>query len=384
MAKILLFTGKGGVGKTVISAATALQAGEMGYRTVVMSTDPAHSLGDSLDQRLGPEPEKIATNLWAQESDVLYNIEKYWGTVRRWLAAVFSWRGVNEMEAMEVAILPGMDELASLIWVYEHYQSGDYDVIVVDCAPTGESLRFLTVPEIGEWWVDKLLAMVYRVPSVLRALSPLSDMPIPEDKVIEDFGALFRQLEKIHSLLTDADLSRIRLIVNPEKIVIRETQRSYAHFNLHGYPVDAVICNKFIPEEANGVYWKEWKSTQARYIELINECFSPLPVLMVPMLKHEVVGIEALREMAGYLYPGKDPTERLFEGKAITVEPNLLTLKLPFAEKGDISLLKTGDELIVRIGGQKRNILLPQALSDKEPDGATLEEGLLKIRFKEE
>lgn len=382
MSKIMLFTGKGGVGKTVVSAATALRAAEMGYKTVVMSTDPAHSLGDSLDRQLGPEPQEVTTNLWAQESDVLYNIEKYWGTVRRWLAAVFTWRGVSEMQAMEVAILPGMEELASLIWVYEHYQSDQYDVVVVDCAPSGESLRFVTIPEIGEWWVDKLLATVIRVPAALRLLSPLSDMPIPDDRVIEDFGDLFRQLEKIHSLLTDPDLSRIRLVVNPEKMVIKEAQRSYAHFNLHGYPVDAIVCNKFIPEEADGVYWEEWKSAQARYIELINDCFAPLPVFMVPMLRHEVVGLDALGEMAAHLYGEKDPTERFFEGRAIVVEQDQLTLKLPFVEKGDISLLKVGEELIVRVGSQKRNILLPQVLQGKEPEGASLEDGLLRIRFR--
>jgi arsenite-transporting ATPase len=386
MSRILLFTGKGGVGKTTVAAATAIRAARHGYKTVVLSTDAAHSLGDSLDRELGPEPVLVSPNLWAQESNILYNIEKHWGTVKRWLAALMAWRGVDEVVAEEVAVLPGMEELANLLWVYYHQREGKYDVIVVDCAPTGESLRLLTFPEVAEWWLNKLLPVGRRVvPLTYPIVRRFTDMPLPDEQIFSTIDDLFRELDELRALLINPQVTTIRLVLNPEKMVIKEAQRTYTYLNLYGYPTDAVICNRLIPGDADGSYWEGWKEAQAGYLQLIEERFSPLPILRVPLLKNEVVGIKPLEEIGRYLYGGEDPTRLLFEGKPMSIERQdgsyVLTLQLPFITKGDVSLMRSGDELVVTIGNLRRSILLPQILLGRELRGAKLDTGRLYIRF---
>jgi len=386
MSRVLLFTGKGGVGKTTIAAATAVCAARHGYKTVVLSTDAAHSLGDSLDRELGPEPMLVSSNLWAQESNILYNIEKHWGTVKRWLAALMAWRGVDEVVAEEVAVLPGMEELANLLWVYYHQREDKYDVIVVDCAPTGESLRLLTFPEVAEWWLNKLLPVGRRVvPLTYPIVRRFTDMPLPDEQIFSTIDDLFCELDELRPLLINPRATTIRLVLNPEKMVIKEAQRTYTYLNLYGYPTDAVICNRLIPRDADGSYWQGWKEAQAGYLQLIEERFSPLPILRVPLLKNEVVGAEALEEIGRYLYGDEDPTRPLFEGKPMSIERQdgsyVLTLQLPFVTKGDVSLMRSGDELIVTIGNLRRSILLPQVLLGRELKGAKLDTGRLYIRF---
>jgi len=388
MARILLFTGKGGVGKTTIAAATALHAAKQGYKTIVMSTDAAHSLGDSLDCPLGPEPVPIFPNLWAQESNILYNIETHWGTVKKWLAALMAWRGVDEIVAEEIAVLPGMEELANLIWVYHYEKSQDYDVIVVDCAPTGESLRLLSFPEMAQWWLNKLLPVGRRLmPITYPIVRRFTDMPLPDEQIFSTIDELFHQLEGLRSLLTNPQVTTIRLVLNPEKMVIREAQRTYTYLNLYGYPTDAVICNRLIPQSADGSYWEGWKEAQVEHLQLIEECFSPLPILKVPLLKSEVIGMKALEEIGRLLYNEDDPTRLLFEGKPMSIDQDngsyVLTLHLPFIAKGNVSLMRSGDELVATIGSQRHNILLPQVLLGRELKGARLDDGHLYIRFGE-
>jgi len=388
MGRILLFTGKGGVGKTTIAAATAVSAAKGGYKTVVLSTDAAHSLGDSLERQLGPEPTEVFPNLWAQETNILYNIEKHWGTVKKWLAALMAWRGVDEIVAEEIAVLPGMEELANLIWVYYHEQSREYDVIVVDCAPTGESLRLLTFPEVAQWWLNKLLPVGRRlVPITYPIIHRFTDMPLPDERLLSTVDDLFQQLDGLRVLLTNPNLTTIRLVMNPEKMVIKETQRTYTYMNLYGYPTDAVICNRLIPPDADGSYWDGWKEAQAEHLQSIEERFSPLPILKVPLLKSEVTGIEALEEIGHLLYNEDDPTRLLFEGKPMTIDREdggyVLTLQLPFVARGDVSLMRSGDELVITIGNQRRNVLLPQVLLGCELKGAKLDTGRLCIRFGE-
>ena len=388
MSRIVLFTGKGGVGKTTIATATAMCAAKHGYKTIVMSTDAAHSLGDSLDCPLGPEPVSISPNLWAQESDILYNIETHWGTVKKWLAALMAWRGVDEIVAEEIAVLPGMEELANLLWVYYYEQKQEYDVIVVDCAPTGESLRLLTFPEVAQWWLNKLLPVGRRLmPITYPIVHRFTDMPLPDEQIFSTIDDLFHQLDGLHTLLTNPQVTTIRLVLNPEKMVIREAQRTYTYLNLYGYPTDAVICNRLIPQSADGSYWEGWKEAQVEYLQLIEECFSPLPILKVPLLKSEVIGMEALEEIGRLLYKEDDPTRLLFEGKPMSIEQDnggyVLTLELPFIAKGDVSLMRSGDELVVTIGNQRRSILLPQVLLGRESKGAKLDTGRLHIRFGE-
>jgi len=386
MGRILLFTGKGGVGKTTIAAATAVCAAKRGYKTVVLSTDAAHSLGDSLERQLGPEPTEVFPNLWAQESNILYNIEKHWGTVKKWLAALMAWRGVDEVVAEEIAVLPGMEELANLIWVYYHEQSREYDVIVVDCAPTGESLRLLTFPEVAQWWLNKLLPVGRRlVPITYPIIHRFTDMPLPDEHLLSTVDDLFQQLDGLRVLLTNPDLTTIRLVLNPEKMVIKEAQRTYTYLNLYGYPADAVICNRLIPPDADGSYWDGWKEAQAEHLQSIEECFSPLPILKVPLQKSEVVGIEALEEMGRHLYGADDPTRLFFEGKPMSIDREdggyVLTLQLPFVARGDVSLMRSGDELVITIGNQRRSVLLPQVLLGQTLKGARLDTGRLCIRF---
>jgi arsenite-transporting ATPase len=386
MSRILLFTGKGGVGKTTIAAATALCAAKHGYKTVVMSTDAAHSLGDSLDCQLGPEPLLISPNLWAQESNILYNIEKYWGTVKKWLAALMAWRGVDDIVAEEVAVLPGMEELANLLWVYHYEQRQEYDAIVIDCAPTGESLRLLSFPEVAQWWLNKLLPVGRRlVPVTYPIVRRFTDMPLPDEQIFTAVDELFKELNGLRALLTNPQVTTIRLVLNPEKMVIKEAQRTYTYLNLYGYPTDAVICNRLIPKSADGSYWEEWKEAQTGYLQLIEECFSPLPILKVPLLKSEVIGMEALEEIGHLLYNEDDPTRLFFEGKPMSIQRQdgsyVLTLQLPFVTKGDVSLMRSGDELVVTIGNLRRSILLPQVLLGYEVKGAKLDGGCLRIRF---
>ena len=388
MSRILLFTGKGGVGKTTIAAATALRAAKQGYKTIVMSTDAAHSLGDSLDCPLGPEPMSVSPNLWAQESNILYNIETHWGTVKKWLAALMAWRGVDEIVAEEIAVLPGMEELANLIWVYHYEQKRDFDVIVVDCAPTGESLRLLTFPEVAQWWLNKLLPVGRRlVPIAYPIVHRFTDMPLPDEQIFSTIDDLFHQLDGLRSLLTNPQVTTIRLVLNPEKMVIREAQRTYTYLNLYGYPTDAVVCNRLIPQGADGSYWEGWKEAQVGYLQLVEECFSPLPILKVPLLRSEVIGMKALEEIGRLLYNEDDPTRLLFEGKPMSIDQDngsyTLTLQLPFIARGDVSLMRSGDELVVTIGSQRRSVLLPQVLLGRELKGAKLDTGHLRIRFEE-
>jgi arsenite-transporting ATPase len=382
----MLYTGKGGVGKTTVSAATAVRCAQRGYRTVVLSTDLAHSLADSFDTKLGPEPQLIADNLWAQESDIYYNLDRYWHTVQKWINALFAWRGVDELVAGELAVLPGMDELANLLWIDTHQKSGKFDVIIVDCAPTGETLRLLSFPEIARWWVEKLLPLHRRMAAIARpVVRTWIGMPLPEDEVYASVQDLFEQLDGMHAALVDPDTTTVRLVLNPEKMVIKEAQRTYTYLNLFGYPTDLVICNRVLPASVQDEYFSEWKAAQAGYRAQVEENFAPLPIVDVPLFGKEIVGLPALSEMAQAVYGDYDPTEIRFRGRTQSTEQTdteyILRLRLPFAGKDDLHLLTSGDELVVRVGSQKRNVILPRALVGLPIHGAKFEGDTLAVRF---
>ena len=384
--RVMLYTGKGGVGKTTISAATAVRCAQQGHRTVVLSTDLAHSLSDSFDVKLGPEPVPLAENLWAQESDIYYNLDLYWKTVQKWINALFAWRGVDEMVAEELAVLPGMDELANLLWIDTHRKSGQYDVMIVDCAPTGETLRLLSFPEIARWWVEKLLPVHRRMANVLRpVVRTWIGMPLPDNEVYDSVQDLFFQLDDMHATLVDSDTTTVRLVLNPERMVIKEAQRTYTYLNLFGYPTDLVVCNRLLPKHVNDPYFAEWKASQAVYREQVEESFAPLPIVDVPLFGKEIVGMDALAELAAAVYGDSDPTEIRYRGRTVTTEQvngeYLLKLRVPFTAKGDVHLLTSGDELVVHVGSQKRNVTLPRALVGLPTRGAKLEGDTLVIRF---
>src|ERR671933_1381352 len=272
--RIILYTGKGGVGKTTVAAATALRCAELGYRTVVMSTDLAHSLADSFDRPLAPEPLQLGPNLWAQETDIYYNLKTYWGRVQEWLNALLAWRQVDEIVADEVSILPGMEELANLLWINRHRERGQFDIVVVDCAPTGETLRLLSFPEIGRWWIEKVLPIHRAAAQIVRPIvRATSGMPLPENDVYEAVQDLFDQLDRLHAMLVDPKLSSVRLVLNPEKMVLKEAQRTYTYFNLFGYPCDLVVCNRVLPRDIQDDYFDAWKRTQSRHLEEIEQRF---------------------------------------------------------------------------------------------------------------
>jgi arsenite-transporting ATPase len=388
--RILLYTGKGGVGKTSVSAATALRCAELGYRTVVISTDSAHSLADSFDQPLGPEPTAITDNLWGQELDVLHQMEHYWGTVQDYLTSVLSWQGLKGIVAEEASVLPGMEELASLLQVIHLYDTGDYDVIIIDAAPTGATLQLLTIPEMGRWYIQKIFPLQRRAATVSSPLlRAITDIPIPDDRVFQAIQDLYAQLDRMQGLLSDRQLTSARLVLNPEKMVIKETQRTYTYLTLYGYSTDAIICNRLFPQQAAGTYFDEWREIQAGYMETVAQSFAPLPIMNVPYFSREVVGKEMLREMAAALFAGRDPSEVLYVGeeqKVVKLDDGYqLCLPLPFVSGEQIELTRSShDELIIHIGNRKHLLSLPRSLAAMKVERAKHEDGTLRVTFRAE
>ncbi len=384
--RVLLYTGKGGVGKTTIAAATAVKSAELGYRTIILSTDAAHSLADAFDISLSGEPKAIAPNLWGQETEMSQTLKTYWSDIQDWMAALMAWRGLEEIIADEMAIVPGMEELANLLYIVNYYYSGEYDVIIVDCAPTGETLRLLSFPEHLRWWMEKMFPIGRTATSLVRPfVRPFLNIPLPGDKVFQSAERLFEELARMRALLTDPEKASVRIVVNPERMVIKEAQRTFTYLNLYGYTTDLIICNRLIPEEVSDRYFDSWKESQTRHYQVIEECFAPLPILRVPLLEHEVVGMPMLKVMAQALYGDRDPAQLFYHGQAQDIEREdgyyVLTLSLPFVTKSDVSLVRNGDELLVQVGSYRRNIILPRTLVGLPVKEAKFEDEGLRIRF---
>ncbi len=385
MTRIIVYTGKGGVGKTSVAAATALLAAERGYRTIVLSTDAAHSLGDSFDRELGPEPTEIAPNLWGQESEVFHNIDTHWGTIQDYVSSLLRWRGLDDVMAEEMSVLPGMDELASLLLIADHYDSGRYDLIVVDAAPTGETLRLLGLPEAGRWWLDRVYPIQRKIAAVAAPIvGRMTGMPTPKQDVYEAGEQLFRQLEHIHDLLADPELTSVRIVLNLERMVIKEAQRSFTYFHLYGYPTDLVVCNRVLPDDA-GDYFGAWREAQKRYRPMVDESFAPVPVRDAPFFDEEVVGERMLRALGAAVFGDADPTEFFYRGRPYTVrrdgERYVLELELPFTSREEVKLSRYGDELAITVGSWRRNLILPRILVDAETVGGGFRDHMLRIEF---
>ena len=392
--RILLHTGKGGVGKTSISAATALRCAELGYRTAVLSTDPAHSLGDSFDVRIGGELTELAPNLWGQEIDLLNQMDEYWGRVQAYLNALFAWQGMEGLAAEETAVLPGMEELASLLQITYLADSGKYDVIVIDAAPTGSTLQLLSFPDVARWYIEKIFPFQRKTIQIARpVVRRFSDMPIPDEDVFDSIQDLVAYLARMSQLLSDGQISSVRIVLNPEKMVIKEAQRAYTYLNLYGYTVDAVVCNRVFPTHLSDSYFDLWKTSQAENLQLVRECFHPLPIFEIPFFAQEVTGIEMLRHMATTVYGPQpvrdgagDPTRRFYVGKPQDVYRRnghyVLSIPLPLVEREEVHLHRSVfDELVVRIGNWRRNIALPMGLAKLDVDGARYEDDRLNIFF---
>jgi arsenite-transporting ATPase len=386
--RIIVHTGKGGVGKTSISAATALRCAEMGLKTIVISTDTAHSLADSLEKTIGPEPVELYPNLWAQEVDARYSMEKYWGLFQNYMVALFTRQGVEDVVAEEVTILPGLEEGAHLLWINKYVQDKQFDVLVVDAAPTAETLRLLSLPDVTRWWFERILTLTRGVTRVIRPITKLMRRgdAVPEEDAWTQVQNLFATLDTVRRLLTDPEMSSIRLVVNPEKMVIKETQRTYTYLNLYGYATDAILCNRVIPPEVNDPYFSMWKANQQQNLEYIHEAFGELPLFKAPLFGQEVGGLETLRKLAQALYGDQNPAQKLFDGRTHTIDSQgdgtfILNVPLPFASKEDMDLYRSRDELTLRVGPYRRNIVLPYALWDLEIGDARFEESSLRIRF---
>jgi len=389
--RVIVHTGKGGVGKTSISAATALRCAERGLKTIVISTDTAHSLADSLEKTIGPEPVELYPNLWAQEIDTRYSMDKYWGRIQRYLSALFSRQGADEIVAEEVTILPGLEEGSHLLWINQYVEQGFFDVLIVDSAPTAETLRLLSLPDVTRWWFEKIISLTRGASRVLRPIGKAIGRgdAIPDKTAWDEVQVLFDTLDKVRGILSDPNMASVRLVVNPEKMVIKETQRTYTYLNLYGYATDAILCNRVIPDEVTDPYFAMWKANQKDNIAFIGEAFGELPVLTAPLFGQEVTGLDALRKLGEKLYKDHEPEEQFFTGSTHRIE-NIgddgyrLIVPLPFANKQDLDIYRSRDELTLRVGPYRRNIVLPYALWDLEIADARFEQSALNIQFAKE
>jgi arsenite-transporting ATPase len=386
MKRIILYTGKGGVGKTTVAAATALKCARLGYKTIVVSTDPAHSLRDSFNKQLGPEPKKIGDNLYGQEIDVYYSVEKYWGKLTEFLQSLLGWMNVDDILAEEFSVFPGMEEISAFLWVNNHYHEADYDVIIVDSAPTGETLKLLSLPDIARWWLVKIFPIEKRVMKVIKpAIRVVSDMPLPGEKTYDAIEILFEKLDAIRQVFADPKVTSIRLVMNLENMVIKETQRAYTYLNLYGYPVDSLIINRTMPEELDHPYFKKWRKKQKKYRKDIDDMFSPLPMFDAPLFSEEIQGLKALDKFSTELFDHIDPTKIFYSEKQYKVVKNNdnfeMHIKLPFVTKKEVELFQVGDELTIHIENQRRNIFLPNFLAKLSVKKANFDGDILKVVF---
>jgi arsenite-transporting ATPase len=383
--RTILYTGKGGVGKTSVAASTARRLAAAGARTLVISTDPAHSLSESLGTELGAEPCAAGDGLWGQQVATQEEMERHWSGVQDWLGELFIERGVDRITAEELTVPPGMDELFSLLRLQAQHESGEWDAIVVDCAPTGETLRLLSFPDVARWWIDKVFPIERQILAAARPLArSLLDIPLPSQAVFADIQRLSQNLIAMNEILRDRACCTIRLVMNPDKMVIGEAMRTFTYLNLYGYLTDAVVVNRIFPSDV-GDYFAAWRQVQEEHLELVRSAFGPVPVLCAPYFEREVIGPEMLDRLGDALFAEHDAAAVLYEAitqeLVVTDEDARLRLALPFARKGDITLKKIGLELIVGVDGQRRTIMLPPALAALRPTGATFENGSLEVTF---
>lgn len=384
--RVILFTGKGGVGKTSVAAATAVRCAKAGYKTVVMSTDPAHSLGDSFDIELGTETTKVADNLWAHEVSSLHEMERTWTKLHEYAAEVFAAQGLDEVVADEVANPPGMDEVASLMWIKHYAQRGQHDVLIVDCAPTGETLQLLTFPDAAKWWLDKIYPWSRRAMRVARpVLQPLMHMPLPNDEVYASLKDLLVDLGGMRKLLTDPEMTTVRIVINLEKMVVKEAKRAYTYLSLFGYVTDAVVVNRILPGELHDELFQKWQRIHKRYVAEVEQSFAGIPIFNVPLFDREVVGEQMLSLMAKATYGEQDPAQRFVTGNPQRIDKDgsdyVLTIKVPFVDRSAVDLSRHNGELYVTVGNYRREITLPRVLARRDATGASINDGELQVRF---
>jgi arsenite/tail-anchored protein-transporting ATPase len=365
--RVMLFTGKGGVGKTTVAAATAVRAARSGKRTLVMSTDPAHSLADSFDVAIGSRPTAIIPNLWGTQIDAQERLEDNWREIQDYMVQLMNWAGTETIQAEELTVIPGLDEIFALIDVKTHVESGEYDVLVVDCAPTAETLRLLSLPDIMNWYIERIWPVERKVVRAVRPIvSRMTTLPIAGDHVFAAVERLHANLDAVRAILSDEDVSSVRLVVNPEKMVIAEARRTYTYLGLFGYRVDAVVVNRIIPPDVTDPYFGKWKDIQAEHLATVHESFEPVPILNARLFDREMIGVPLLVEMADEVYGERDAVSILYHDDPIRVRKRgtgyVLTMRLPFVNRDEMDIHRRGEELFVRVGPYKRNLILPQTL----------------------
>ncbi|MEN3028250.1 MAG: TRC40/GET3/ArsA family transport-energizing ATPase [Aquificaceae bacterium] len=389
--RIILFSGKGGVGKTTLSAATAYRLSKLGYRTIVVSLDPAHSLGDAFDLpeeekvRAKGLPIKISDRLYIQEIDIQEEVDRYWGDVYRFLELLFNTTGLDQVVSEELAILPGMEEVTSLLYVNKYYREGEFDVLVLDLPPTGESLRFVSMPTVLKWYMRKIFNVERTILKVARPVARrFTDVPLPDEEYFRSLENFYEKLKGVDQILVDPDITSVRIVANPEKMVLKESQRAFMYFNLFGVNVDGVIVNKVLPPAVeNCEHFSRWILTQRKHIDDIHALFYPVPVFFVPLMEDEVVGEERLSIISDLIYGDADPIRVMHREKPYEFLERdggyVIKLKAPFLKKEGLSILKSEGEIVIRWRNFKSHVLLPRKLRDYEPKGARLEEGYLKV-----
>jgi arsenite/tail-anchored protein-transporting ATPase len=391
--RVLLFTGKGGVGKTTVAAATALRAASAGHRVLICSTDPAHSLADALAADLGDRPSEVAGfagggRLVAQQLDARARLEESWSSVRDYVAAVLDWAGAGVVEAEELAVVPGLDEVFALADIKEHATSGDHDVIVVDCGPTAETVRLLSLPDVIGWYMDRVFpAQRSMTRAVKPILSRVVKMPVAGDDVFAAARRLYERLDGVRDVLTDPDTSSVRLVVNPERLVVAEARRTFTYLALFGYHVDAVVANRLLPTEVTDPWFEQWRAAQADQLDVIASAFGAVPVLPLTLAAAEPVGADALLALAAALYDERDPVDRLAEPAPLRIEAAgaalVLSLPLPGVERGEVELTRRNGELFCAVGAYRRALVLPDSLQRRQVAAARLHDDRLDIEFVE-
>ncbi len=387
--RLIIYTGKGGVGKTSTSAATAYRLSELGYRTILMSTDSAHSLGDSLEMKLGTSITPVKKNLDALEIDIIHEMRTKWGDIQNYISAFMLSQGMGEISAEEMAIMPGMEMIAALFYVNQFEENGMYDVVVMDTAPTGETLRLLSFPDVTNWYLDKGYSMVRKLMRIAKAtVGKFMDMPLPSDEVMESVEEIKDTMSKVKSILEDPERTTVRLVLNPEKMVIRETMRAYTYLSLYSKNVEALVVNRVLPPEASdSPFLADKMKEQEENMEMIHNAFDPMRIMTCEMMRTELRGETKLREMADMVFGDGDPAE-VYSGASpmafSTVDgKDILELRMPFVDSRDVELFRIDPStLMVHVGSQKRNIQLPDVLVHSDIDGAEFKDDKLIIRFR--
>lgn len=384
--RIVLYTGKGGVGKTSVAAATAVKVAGEGKKVLIMSTDQAHSLGDSLGVKLTNEPMEVTKNLWALEIDSIVEGEKAWGNMKEYMKQFLTSKAEGGIETEELLVFPGLEELFSLFRITEIYEQNQYDLLIVDCAPTGETLSLLKFPEVFGNFIRNALPMKKKATKIAGPMvEKITKIPMPKENVFDDIEALDDKLEKLQTIMMDKSVTSIRIVTTPERIVIKEAKRNFTCLHLFNYNVDTIIVNKVYPRNALDGYFNKWISLQEEGIKDIKESFGQIPIFTLGLLNSELKSIDTLLKASELIYDESNPIEVLFQDRIFEIkkeqEQYVLALNLPFATKDQLELSQKGDELQVQISNERRCFTLPDVLKGKEVDGASYEEGWLNIRF---